>query len=109
MKDYNGALLNLNQVIDINPENELYYSRRGETLFCLKIYSKANEDYSKAIKINGSKDVYFFNRALARGCLHDFNNAIKDLEKTLEINPNKTRAKEIIIELRKLLNKESQT
>lgn len=104
MKDYNGALMNLNQAIDLNPENELYYSRRGEALFCLKIYSKANDDYSRAIEINSLKDIYFYNRALARGCLRDFESAIADLEKTLEINPSKTRAKEIIITLKKLLN-----
>lgn len=108
LKDYNGALMNLNQAIELNPHMDSYYSRRGNALVKLKIYSGAIHDYTKAIEINNLNESCFFNRGLAKGCLNDIGGAIADLEKTLELNPNNTKAKQIIIDLRKLLASRNQ-
>ena len=108
MKDYDGALININQAIGLNPQNDTYYFRRGDALMKLKNYSAANDDYSKAIEINNLNESCFFNRGLAKGCLNDIGGAIADLEKTLELNPNNTKAKQIIIDLRKLLASRNQ-
>lgn len=105
MKNYNGALMNINQAILLNPQNDIYFYRRANVLFQLKIYAGAIKDYSKAIEINDSNEMYYFNRGLAKGCLRDFIGAIEDFEKVIEINPNKVNTKEIIKNLQNRLHR----
>ena len=102
LKYFDGALLRYNQAIAINPQNELLYHKRGDLFIHLKNYVAAIDDFSKAIEINNSKDIYYFNRGIATGCLRKFENAITDFEKVLELNPLHPKAKEIIINLKKL-------
>lgn len=52
--DYNGAFLDYEKAIELNPNFEDTYVKRGNLFVILNKLDKALEDYNKAIKINSS-------------------------------------------------------
>ena len=51
-KDYNGAISDYTQAIEINPNDATAYYNRGSVKYNLKDYNGAISDYTKAIEIN---------------------------------------------------------
>lgn len=49
MKDYTGAMKDVNELINLDPEYHQYYGYRGEIKFKLKDYMGSIDDYSLAI------------------------------------------------------------
>ncbi|WP_228037240.1 tetratricopeptide repeat protein, partial [Cuspidothrix issatschenkoi] len=85
--DYQGAITNYSQALQLNPENAEIYFKRAETHHQLGNFRDAINDYSQAIYIN-PKDAYSYNN---RGIIYEkfgyIDYAINDYEKALKINP----------------------
>jgi tetratricopeptide (TPR) repeat protein len=85
--DYNGAILDYNKAIELNPKLAGAYNDRGLMKWYLKDYRGAIMDYDKAIElISNSADVYC-NRGLAKHDIKDYKGAMTDFNKALEIDP----------------------
>ncbi|WP_371718568.1 GUN4 domain-containing protein, partial [Anabaena sp. UHCC 0204] len=85
-EDYQGAITNYSQALQINPKNAQIYFKRAEIHHHLGNFQNAINDYSQAIYIN-PKDAYSYNN---RGIIYEnfgyINHAINDYEKALKIN-----------------------
>jgi len=86
-EDYQGAITNYSQALQLNPKNAEIYFKRAETHHQLGNFQDAINDYSQAIYIN-PKDAYSYNN---RGIIYEkfgyIDYAINDYEKALKINP----------------------
>ena len=91
-KDFTGAISLCNEALDLNPNNELAYSRRGTAYNGLKQRERAITDYNKAIQVNPNYDKAYNNRGNVYRHLKQYNRAIQDYSKAIEINPNYTSA-----------------
>ncbi|NJM66293.1 MAG: tetratricopeptide repeat protein [Acaryochloris sp. RU_4_1] len=63
--DYQGAIADLDQAIELNPENAFAYNNRGNTYYALQKYPQAIAEYDKAIALNPDYAEAYFNRGLA--------------------------------------------
>lgn len=86
-KDYDKALINLNQAINVNPLYVNAYYHRGLAYYQLKDYNKAIEDYNKALVLNPQSTHAYNGRGFAYYELKEYQKAIKDYNKALIINP----------------------
>lgn len=64
-RDYQGAIADLNQAIDLNPNNASAYNSRGNAYFKLREYPNAIAQYDQAIALNPDYAEAYFNRGLA--------------------------------------------
>ena len=90
LKDYNNALEAYNKIIELDPDEALYYSNRGGLYgFKLEDYDKALADFSQAIELEPDNAEYFSKRAiLYTNNLKDYDNALADISKAIELNPD---------------------
>lgn len=63
--NYQGAIADLNQSIDLNPQNAFAYNSRGNAYFELQQYEDAIAQYDQAIALNPNYAEAYFNRGLA--------------------------------------------
>lgn len=63
--NYQGAITDLNQSIDLNPQNAFAYNSRGNAYFELRQYEDAIAQYDRAIALNPNYAEAYFNRGLA--------------------------------------------
>jgi len=86
-QDYQGAITNYSQALQINPKNAQIYFKRAEIHHHLGNFQDAINDYSRAIYIN-PKDAYSYNN---RGIIYEefgyIAYAINDYEEAIRINP----------------------
>ena len=80
MKDYDGALSDYNQAMNLGLSETGLYFNRGVILQIKKNYKAAIRDYSQAIQIDPSNPKLFYNRAIAKMSLNQMEEALKDLE-----------------------------
>lgn len=66
MKDYDGALSDYNQAMNLGLSETGLYFNRGVILQIKKNYKAAIRDYSQAIQIDPSNPKLFYNRAIAK-------------------------------------------
>lgn len=84
-KDYQGAINDFNQAININPQYaEAYYSR-GNARLELKDYQGAINDFNQAIKINPQYGDAYSSRGTARSALGDIQGATNDMLQAQEL------------------------
>ena len=86
-KDYQGAIQDFTEAIEINPKLAQAYYNRGNTRYKLKDYQGAIQDYNQAIKINPKDAQAYYNRGAVRSELKDYQGAIQDYNQAIEINP----------------------
>ena len=91
LKNYNKAIEDYTNVIELVPECILAYKKRGECNINLKKYKEAIEDYDKAIELNSDKAVFYANRGSAKYSLGNYKEAIEDYDKAIKLNPGKGR------------------
>ena len=90
--DYNGAIKLCNEAIELNPNNEWAYSRRGTAYFDgLKQYDAAIRDYNKALELNPNMSAAYFYRGNAYGNSGQYERALQDYNKAIELNPNSAK------------------
>jgi tetratricopeptide (TPR) repeat protein/Txe/YoeB family toxin of Txe-Axe toxin-antitoxin module len=86
--DYQRAISNYNQALQINPINPIAYYNRGNARFQLGDAQGAIADYDQAIKLNPNDAGSYLNRGIVRAELGDIQRAIVDYTQALQINPN---------------------
>lgn len=88
-KDYQGAIKEYNQAIEIEPKSFFYYNRANAKY---KFGDKHGSivDYTQSIKLNTYNIDAYFNRGSTKSDLGDHRGAIADYIKVIELNPNHT-------------------
>ncbi|MFN6569156.1 tetratricopeptide repeat protein [Dendronalium sp. ChiSLP03b] len=85
---YEAAIANYNQALEVNANDTYVYYKRGLTYYQLGNYEAAIADYSQAIQLN-LKDAKSYNkRGMARYQLGNYEEAIADYTQAISINPN---------------------
>lgn len=84
--DYQGAIRDYSEAIDIRPSDAEAYFQRGNVRMDLKEYIASIQDFTKSIEIE--KDAYTYaNRGIAKEHMNDFRGAISDYNQAISINP----------------------
>lgn len=88
VKDYQGALLDLNKTIELNPNFFMYYYNRANIKLKLRDYQGSIKDCNKALEIIPNFVLAYNVRALSKSKIKDYSGAIKDFNKSIEIDTN---------------------
>ncbi len=91
MKDLKGALADVNEAVDLEPEKTDYLKKRAEIRIKLKDYKGAITDLNKLLSLKEDTDAITL-RALVRFEQKDYQSALADLNKLLSFNPKDTDA-----------------
>lgn len=86
VKDYRGALSDLNKSIKLNPNSFISYYNRGNIKIKLKDYKGSINDCNKSIEFIPNFVLAYNIRGLAKTQLKDLEGAINDFEKAIEID-----------------------
>ena len=78
LKDYQGAISDTNQALEINPKNSNAYYNRGVSKTNLQDYQGAIADYTKVIEINPQYANAYNNRGITRELVNDLDGACND-------------------------------
>jgi tetratricopeptide (TPR) repeat protein len=87
LKDYNKAIDDFTQALNLYPYSIDAYINRGLCYYQKEDYNKALQDYNMALKIKPDGDVYH-NRGDLYDQLGDYEKAIKDYGEAIKINPD---------------------
>lgn len=87
-KDYQGAITDFTQAIELNINDATYYNNRGSAKSNLKDYQSAITDFIQAIELNPNEAAYYHNRGLVKSNLKDYQSVIADCTQAIELNPN---------------------
>lgn len=89
--DFSGALLDLNQAIEIDPRSE-FYDYRSYVLDTLGDQTGALKDLDHAIKLNPSFAMAYSNRGIIKFNIGNFHGAINDYDRALALKPDFSNA-----------------
>jgi hypothetical protein len=83
--DYQGAIADLDQAIELNPENAFAYNNRGNTYYALQKYPQAIAEYDKAISLKPDYAEAYFNRGLTHTLMGNKVQAAQDRLKAKQL------------------------
>ena len=83
--NYQGAITDYNEAIEINPQYAAAYCTRGVAKVKLEDYQGAIPDYNKAIEIDPQDALAYNNRANAKYRLGDQQGACPDYKKAVSL------------------------
>jgi len=87
--DWQDELERFDKAIQLDPDNAVFYSRRGEAYKKLGRYEEAVTDYSKAIQLNPNNTVYYHScRGYNYFLLRNYEEALAGFNEAIKINPN---------------------
>ena len=86
--DYQRAISEYSQAIELNPNNAIAYRNRGTSYANLQSYSRAAKDFSKVIELEPNNASGYIGRGAAYIYMMKYNSAISDLTDAIELNPN---------------------
>lgn len=86
--DYQGALADVNQAINLRPDNAIAWSARGSIKINFKDYKGAIQDCDKAISLAPDDGGFYFNRGIAKYLLNDYKGGIDDLNRAISLQPD---------------------
>ncbi|MBD2533284.1 tetratricopeptide repeat protein [Nostoc flagelliforme FACHB-838] len=84
--NYEGAIEDFNQAIELDPQNALAYNRRGDAYYRLGDYEQAQADSSQAILLNPQDANAYFDRGFAFSELNKYKEAIADYTQAIKLN-----------------------
>ncbi|MEH1874339.1 tetratricopeptide repeat protein [Nostoc sp.] len=84
--NYEGAIEDFNQAIELDPKNALAYNRRGDAYYRLGDYEQAQADSSQAILLNPQDANAYFDRGFALSELGKYKEAIADYTQAIKLN-----------------------
>ncbi|HEY9811015.1 MAG TPA: tetratricopeptide repeat protein, partial [Halomicronema sp.] len=87
IKDYQGAISDYAQSLEIDNQNANTYNDRGVAFFNTGDLKAALQDYTQALQINPDEPVYYFNRGFANLQLGDYQASIQDFTSALRFMP----------------------
>jgi tetratricopeptide (TPR) repeat protein len=85
--DYQAALTNFNQAIQLNPNYGLAYFSRATAYYYLGDKQNAIADYNQAIQLDPKYATAYNNRGVAYSELGDQQKAIADFNQAIQLNP----------------------
>ena len=85
-EDFQAALNELNQAIQLDPQKPQYYHARGNAQAGLRYFQKAIKDYEHAIELEPENGEFYFSRGLAQ-----FIKAIKDYDQAISRDPQNAK------------------
>lgn len=91
-QDYQGAIADFNQVIQLDPNNAGAYNNRGLARSELGDKKGAIADYNRAIRLQPNDAVAYNNRGLARSELGDRKGGIQDFNRAIQLQPDYAKA-----------------
>ena len=86
--EYDWAIEDYNEVIDMNPNNVEVYYNRGVTYHHKGDYDRAIEDYTKTIQLKPDYANAYYNRGLSYDNKGASDRAIEDFTKVIQLDPN---------------------
>ncbi len=86
MRDWEGALADFNQALDLNPDDPDALRGRASVQFKRKEYESAVADATRAIELNDKDYKSYQIRGFARTSLKDFPSALSDLDEAISLN-----------------------
>lgn len=92
IRDFDNALIDFDNVVEISPNFEQVYQNRGLLKYRLEDYHGAIEDFSNAIDFVPSDLTSYFFRAMSKIELLDYAGALADFETILVFSPENTLA-----------------
>jgi len=87
-KEFEKAVHDLNQIIELAPQTAFYYVYRGVAYSYMGLTDKSKADFDRTLEINHRKDFFYYNCGLAYQETLDFDNALVNFNLAIEINPN---------------------
>ena len=90
--NYEEAIKNYTQAIEMNPQYLDAYKYRAYLYHCNGEYDEAIHDYSKAIELDGQDSHLYCNRGIAFHNKNELDLAISDYNKAIGLNPKTNEA-----------------
>jgi tetratricopeptide (TPR) repeat protein len=85
LKEYEKAIADYTQAIEIDPHDPTYYYIRGSLYQKFKAYQMAIADFTQAIKIDNKFAPAYYQRGVVYGLQGEFQKALTDAEKAAEL------------------------
>ncbi len=85
---YEEAMDDFNQAIQLNPNEAEYYNYRAYARFGLKQHEKAVEDFNQAIQLGPNEAAFYHGRGNVENSLRQYEKAIKSCNQTIQLVPN---------------------
>lgn len=86
-QDYEGAIADYNQALQISPEDPDHYFRRGVAFRQKEDYQEALRDFNQVIHLSPKNTSAYLNRGLVRISLKDYQGAKADGDKAISLDP----------------------
>jgi tetratricopeptide (TPR) repeat protein len=86
--DYDNAIADFTQAINLDPDNVYAYNGRGFAYSIKGDYDNAIADYTQAIKLNPDDPTAYYFRGLAYRDKGDYDRAITDFTHVIRLDPN---------------------
>lgn len=86
--NYDSALVDLNKAVELAPQNDAWYNRRGNLYADIGEHEKALEDYTRAIALSPEIAVYYANRGSSYYNLDKLDLAIADFTQCIKLEPD---------------------
>ena len=91
-KDYDKAIADLTQAIQLDPNYVIAYKNRVRAYLGKRDYDKAIADYTQVIRLEPNSASAYANRAEAYNKKGDYNKAIADATQAIRLDPNSAYA-----------------
>lgn len=86
--DYNGAILDYNKSIELDPNYSIAIYNRGLSKYELEDYLEAIKDFDKAIELGYNNPNLYSTRGLCNYKIKDYYEFLWDYDKAIELDPN---------------------
>ncbi len=87
-KDYQGAIADYTQALQISPNNPDAYYRRGYIYNNIKNYQAALEDFNQVVRLSPKNTSAYAYRGFVRLQMKDYQGAMSDSEQAIRLDPN---------------------
>ena len=88
LKEYEKAIVNFNEAIEIDPGFTGAYYNRGLSYYYLNVPESAIADFNKVIQLDSKIANVYNMRGLSYYDLNEHEKSIADYDKSIELNPN---------------------
>ncbi len=105
-EEFEQALKNFKQALELDPKKSLYYFDIGNTYFNMQKYNEAIDNFNKSIELDDSDAMKYYIIGLAYYNLDKIKKAIKNLGMAIELEPSNQDYIDTKIELEKLFNQQ---